>query len=165
MTPPVMAWIGIGANLGDTAATLRAAIAALGEVGGVRLLQSSSLYRSTPMGPGVEGQPDYINAVVGVHTALTPAALLDVLFAVELHFGRQRSVRNAARTLDLDLLLYGEQVIDQPGLQVPHPRMHERAFVLLPLAEVAPDTLIPGLGRVGTLALQLPDQGVTRLSG
>lgn len=165
MAPAVTAWIGVGANLGEAAATVRAAITALGEVGGVRLLQSSSLYRSTPMGPGVEGQPDYINAVVGVQTALAPAALLDVLFAVELHFGRQRSVRNAARTLDLDLLLYGEEIIDQPALQVPHPRMHERAFVLLPLAEVAPDTLIPGRGRVDVLAQALPDQGVTRLSG
>jgi len=165
MATAATAWIGVGANLGDAAATVHAAIAALNEVGGVRLLQSSSLYRSTPIGPGVEGQPDYINAVASVQTALTPAALLDALFAIELHFGRQRSVRNAARTLDLDLLLYGEEIIDQPGLQVPHPRMHERAFVLLPLAEVAPDTLIPGHGRAAALAQALPDQGVARLSG
>jgi 2-amino-4-hydroxy-6-hydroxymethyldihydropteridine diphosphokinase len=157
------AWIGIGANLGDPIASVRAAIAALDEVGGLRVAQCSSLYRSTPVGPGMDGQPDYINAVVGIDTALSPAALLDALFAIELHFGRQRSVRNAARTLDLDLLLYGEDIVDQPGLQVPHPRMHQRAFVLQPLAEVAPDTLIPGQGRADALSHALPEQGITRL--
>jgi 2-amino-4-hydroxy-6-hydroxymethyldihydropteridine diphosphokinase len=111
----------------------------------------------------MDGQPDYINAVVGVDTALSPAALLDTLFAIELHFGRQRSVRNAARTLDLDLLLYGEDIVDQPGLQVPHPRMHLRAFVLQPLAEIAPDTLIPGQGRAKALSQALPEQGIARL--
>lgn len=157
------AWIGIGANLGDPITAVRAAIAALDEVGGLRVALCSSLYRSTPIGPGMDGQPDYINAVVGIDTALSPAALLDALFAIELHFGRQRSVRNAARTLDLDLLLYGEDIVDQPGLQVPHPRMHQRAFVLHPLAEIAPDTLIPGQGRADVLARALPEQGITRL--
>lgn len=163
MAASTRAWIGIGANLGDPVASVRAAIAALDEVGGLRVTLRSALYRSTPVGPGMDGQPDYINAVVGVDTALSPAALLDTLFAIELHFGRQRSVRNAARTLDLDLLLYGEDIVDQPGLQVPHPRMHQRAFVLQPLAEIAPDTLIPGQGRAKTLSQALPEQGIARL--
>lgn len=160
---PVRCWIGLGGNLGEAAQSVDAAIAALDEMGCMRLIQRSALYRSTPVGPGTEGQPDYINAVACVETALSPAAVLDTLFAIEAHFGRQRSLRNAARTLDLDLLLYGEQIINEPGLQVPHPRMHERAFVLQPLVECAPDTLIPAHGTAQALLARLEDQGVRPL--
>lgn len=164
MTPTLHpAFIGVGANLGEPVTTVRAAITALGQLDTLQDLRASSLYRTAPVGPGTEGQPDYINAVVSVRTALSPQALLDALFALEARFGRQRSRRNAARTLDLDLLLYGNCIIDETGLQLPHPRMAERAFVLQPLAELAPDVVIPGQGKVVELARTLTDQGVRRL--
>jgi len=129
-----------------------------------RLLRQSSLYRSTPLGPGVEGQPDYINAVAELQTALDAPTLLARLFEIEEQFGRLRGALNAARTLDLDLLLYGDAQINLPELIVPHPRMHERAFVLQPIAELAPDTLIPGQGCVAELLAALGEQGISRLT-
>lgn len=159
----VLAWVGIGANLGHPVATVHEALSELARLPESRLSQHSSLYRSTPLGLGVEGQPDYINAVAALETTLAPLDLLAALFAIEQHFGRQRSVRNAARTLDLDLLLYGEEEINVPGLHVPHPRMHERAFVLHPLAELAPQTIIPGRGSVAQLITALTMQGIQRL--
>ena len=150
----VRAWIGIGANLGDDpVGTVRNAIAALGKQPHCRLEAQSSLYRTAPMGvaAGSPEQPDYINAVVRIETALGPALLLETLLAIEKSFGRTRSVQNAPRTLDLDLLVYADRMIDQHGLLVPHPRMHERAFVLLPLADIDPELVIPGKGVVREL--------------
>lgn len=157
------AWVGLGANLGNPVATVREALAALGALEQCALLRHSSLYRTTPIGPGVEGQPDYINAVAELSTALPASDLLETLFCVENDFGRKRSTRNAARTLDLDLLLYGEQRFDTRQLTVPHPRMHERAFVLCPLAELEPRAIIPGFGPVESLIARLDNQGIQRL--
>lgn len=160
---PVTAWIGVGANLGDPAAAVRSALDLLGQMAQCQLTRQSSLYRSAPVGANTEGQPDYVNAVAGLLTTLPALELLDALFAVERRFGRTRSFRNAPRTLDLDLLLYGDEVIDMPALRIPHPRMHERAFVLLPLAEVAPTLHIPRLGSVESLLRSLDTATITRL--
>ena len=133
--PEVLAYVGLGANLGNAAQAVRDAIAALAATPGVSLLQASSLYRSAPL--DATG-PDYINAVVCITTTLTAPALLRALQAIENNAGRERPYRNAPRTLDLDLLLYGDASIASPDLTVPHPRMGERAFVLVPLHEIAP---------------------------
>jgi len=114
-----------------------------------RLARVSSLYRSAPV--GYLDQPDFTNAVARIETALPPRALLDQLLAIERRYGRVRDFANAPRTLDLDILLYDECVVQEPGLTIPHPRVHERAFVLVPLAEIAQDAVIPGRGRVGEL--------------
>jgi 2-amino-4-hydroxy-6-hydroxymethyldihydropteridine diphosphokinase len=147
MTPPVIAFVGLGGNLGDAAATLRAAVDALAGLPETRLLQASSLYRTPAW--GLEQQADFINSVAMLETRLDPRTLLEALLAVERDFGRQRAAasRWGPRTLDLDLLLYGESVIAEPGLHVPHPHLHERAFALVPLLEIAPDILIPEQGR------------------
>ena len=160
-TASTKAFIGLGANLGDPEAQVRRAFAALAELPGTRLLAASSLYRSAPV--GVVGQLDFINAVAGVETTLAARALLESLLAEERRFGRRREFPNAPRTLDLDLLLYGDRVITEPGLIVPHPRMHERAFVLAPLAEIAPDIAIPGKGRAGALLAVCTDQKVEKI--
>jgi 2-amino-4-hydroxy-6-hydroxymethyldihydropteridine diphosphokinase len=137
-------FIGLGGNLGDSAATIRAALAELAQLPGCSLLTSSSLYRTAPIAE--MAQPDYVNAVAKLAATLAPPALLAALLAVEAQHGRRRSVADAPRTLDLDLLLYGDETIAEPGLTVPHPRMHLRAFVLRPLVEIAPDCIIPGHG-------------------
>ncbi|HEX5127230.1 MAG TPA: 2-amino-4-hydroxy-6-hydroxymethyldihydropteridine diphosphokinase [Rhodocyclaceae bacterium] len=155
------AWIGVGSNLGDPIATVRAAIATLGQQPHCAIKAQSSLYLSTPI--GVTDQPDYINAVVEIATAFGPHLLLENLLAIEKLFGRVRTHQNAPRTLDLDLLLYVDRIIDQPGLQIPHPRMHERAFVLLPLNEIAPDLIIPGKGAVRDLLAAVKNQAVSRI--
>ena len=128
------AYIGLGANLGDMAATLRAAVAALGALPQTRLEAVSSAWRSAPVDAG---GPDYLNAVVLVETALSPEPLLDALQAIERAHGRERPYVHAPRTLDLDLLLYGDLAMQTARLTLPHPRLHERAFVLYPLLEVA----------------------------
>ncbi|MDQ7990854.1 MAG: 2-amino-4-hydroxy-6-hydroxymethyldihydropteridine diphosphokinase [Candidatus Dactylopiibacterium sp.] len=158
-----MAWIGLGANLGDAVTTLHEAFDALAGVPGCRLVARSSLYRTAPQGAGVEGQPDYINAVAALDTTLAAPELLEALFTIEQRFGRRRSTPNAARTLDLDLLLYAHEVLDMPGLHVPHPRMHERAFVLIPLSELAPEAHVPGRGPVMELLEALPPQRIARI--
>lgn len=135
MREPVTACVGLGANLGDPVAAVRQALAALDELPHTRVLRASRLYRSAPVDAG---GPDFINAVALVATRLDALALLAALQALEQGAGRERPYRNAPRTLDLDLLLYGDARIDSATLTVPHPRMNERAFVLLPLAEVAP---------------------------
>lgn len=135
MREPVVATIGLGANLGDAPATLRAAIVAIAALAQTDLLRASNLYASAPID---SSGPDYVNAVVQVRTALSAPALLAELQFIERAAGRERPYRNAPRTLDLDLLLYGDAHISSPALTVPHPRMQERAFVLLPLAEIAP---------------------------
>lgn len=160
-TAPTKAFIGLGANLGDPRDQVRRAIASLAELPGTRLLAVSSLYRSAPVGVGA--QPDFTNAVAEIATTLGARALLEALLAAERRFGRRREFPGAPRTLDLDLLLYGDRVIVEPGLVVPHPRMHERAFVLAPLAEIAPDVAIPGKGRAKTLLAACPNQKIERI--
>ncbi len=136
-----VAYIGLGSNLGERQDTLQRALADIGKVPGSRLLAASPFYRSSP----VEATgPDYINAVAQIETPLAPAALLAALQAIELAHGRQRPYRNAPRTLDLDLLLYDTISVQTPTLTVPHPRMHQRAFVLRPLSDLAPDLLLHG---------------------
>jgi len=136
MRPLVRAHVALGANLGDARATVRAALAALDGLPQTRLLRASSLYRTAPW---EASGPDFINAVAEVETGLSAPALLRALQALELDAGRERPYRNAPRTLDLDLLLYGDARIDSTELTVPHPRLRERAFVLVPLAEIAPE--------------------------
>ena len=133
--PEVMAFVGLGANLGDSAQALRGALHSLRHTAGVRLCKVSSLYRTAPID---SSGPDYLNAVAEVATTLTAPALLSALQAIESAAGRERPYRNAPRTLDLDLLLYGSACIESAHLTVPHPRMHERAFVLVPLSEIEP---------------------------
>jgi 2-amino-4-hydroxy-6-hydroxymethyldihydropteridine diphosphokinase len=158
----MIAWVGIGANLGDARANVLDAIGRLSRLPGARLVQASSLYRTAPIDSSGD---DYVNAVASLDTELGAHALLQALFAIEQAHGRERPYRNAPRTLDLDLLLYGDDIIDDaPTLIVPHPRMHERAFVLAPLADVAPDLVIPGRGPVATLLAGVGDQGVTVLA-
>lgn len=146
MMPVIQACIGLGANLGDAADTLRKAVEALAHRDGIAVCEVSRFYRTPAWGR--EDQPDFINAVVRVETSLPPRVLLEQLLAVEAGFGRHRvdGERWGPRTLDLDLLLYGDAVIDEPGLQVPHPHLHERAFALVPLLDVLPDARIPGRG-------------------
>lgn len=157
----MIAWIGIGANLGDARANVLDAVDRLSRLPGARLLHTSSLYRTAPIDSSGD---DYVNAVAALDTDLDAHALLRALFAIEQAHGRERPYRNAPRTLDLDLLLYGDDIIiDAPTLIVPHPRMHERAFVLAPLAEVAPNLVIPGRGAVLTLLAHAGDQGIARI--
>ena len=158
----MIAWVGIGANLGDARANVLDAIARLGRLPGARLLQASSLYRTAPIDSSGD---DYINAVAALDTDLAAHALLQALFDIEQAHGRERPYRNAPRTLDLDLLLYGDQLIaDAPALLVPHPRMHERAFVLAPLAELAPELRIPGQGSLASLLAGVAGQSIERLA-
>lgn len=149
------AYIGIGSNLGDREATIRAAVVSLGARPGIRVVQCSALIETEPVGPP---QPNYLNGALEVETTLAPSSLLAELLLVERELGRVRdpAVRMGPRTLDLDLLLYGDLVIDEPGLAVPHPRMPERAFVLIPLAEIAPNAVNPRCGRtVASLVREL----------
>jgi 2-amino-4-hydroxy-6-hydroxymethyldihydropteridine diphosphokinase len=147
-------FIALGANLGDPVLTVRAAILALRELPQTEFIAASSLYRTAPV--GLRHQPDFINAVVEL-IAVSPApTFLESLFAIEARFGRRRSVKNAPRTLDLDLLLYGDEVRDDPQLTLPHPRLHERAFVLAPLAEIAPLLVIPAAGVLPTCCWNAP---------
>jgi len=157
----VIATVGLGANLNDPAAQVEYALAELDRLPGTRLLAQSSLYASAPV--GYVDQPDFINAVAQVETDLAPRALLAALLDIEHRHGRERSFRNAPRTLDLDLLLYGNAHFHEDGLTLPHPRMTERAFVLLPLLEIAPAALIPGRGRAADWLAACADQLVTVL--
>lgn len=155
------AYIALGANLGDPVDTVRSAIDALRTLSRSRLVAVSPLYRTAPV--GLANQPDFINAAAALDTLLSPDALLQALFAVEALFGRKREYHHAPRTLDLDLLLYGETVRSDPHLMLPHPRMHERAFVLMPLADIAPELDIPGHGPLAALLAQVRDQRIERL--
>jgi 2-amino-4-hydroxy-6-hydroxymethyldihydropteridine diphosphokinase len=148
----VEAYVGLGANMGDATATVEAAIGRIDALAGVRVLSRSSLYRTPAW--GVTDQPDFVNAVARIATGLDPRQLLDALLDIERDAGRDRarSRRWGPRELDLDLLLYGDTRVDMPGLHVPHPHLHERAFVLVPLAEIAPSLVIPGHGDVQSLA-------------
>ncbi len=157
----VRAYIAFGANLGDPAMAFALSLQRLGALPASAVAAHSALYRSAPI--GVDGQPDYINAVIALDTALDAHALLDAQHGIERDSGRTRDYPMAPRTIDLDLLLYGDAVIDTPALQVPHPRMHLRAFALLPLAEIAPETVIPGHGGLAGLLAAVGDQAITRL--
>jgi 2-amino-4-hydroxy-6-hydroxymethyldihydropteridine diphosphokinase len=153
------AWIGLGANLGDAQRAIVEALAGIALLEGTRLAGVSSLYRSAPV--DAEG-PDFLNAVARVDTTLPPEVLLDALQAIEQAHGRQRSHRNAPRTLDLDLLAWGDAVSAGPRLILPHPRMHTRAFVLVPLSELAPRLRLPGLPPLATLLAGCADQRLVR---
>ena len=142
------AYVGLGANLGDREATIRAAAAALPGVVAV-----SELRETEPV--GVANQPPFLNGAAALETELSARELLDSLLAIERELGRERRERWGPRTIDLDLLLYGEERIDEPGLAVPHPRLHERRFALEPLADLDPDLVVPGRGRVSELLAEL----------
>ena len=148
------AFVGLGANLGDRDGTLRAAVKRLGGVAGT-VTKVSALRNTEPV--GYVDQPRFLNGVVELETSLSPRALLDELLSIEREFGRDRSAAppQGPRTLDLDLLLYGRETIHEPGLEVPHPRLHERAFVLEPLVELDPELEIPGQGPVQALLAKL----------
>lgn len=156
-----LSYIALGANLGDAVATLQSAVAAIEALPGVRLVARAARYRTAPV--GLAEQPDFINSVISVESDYRAEEMLSALFEIEQQFGRQRSVLNGPRTLDLDLLLHGEESHASARLMLPHPRMHERAFVLAPLADIAPNLVIPGHGSVCTLLARCADQAIERL--
>ncbi len=160
---PVIAYIGLGSNLADPAAQLRQGLLAVARLPETRIVAQSSFYRSPPMGP--PDQPDYINAVAAIETAQTAYNLLASLQEVEARHGRARGVRWGPRTLDIDILLYGAERLAGPRLTVPHPGLTERAFVLYPLVEIAPDLEVPGLGPLARLLRHCERRGIERLSG
>jgi 2-amino-4-hydroxy-6-hydroxymethyldihydropteridine diphosphokinase len=147
---PVRAYVGLGSNLSVPLQQMASALDALAALTDTRVVRASSFYRTAPV--GYAGQPDFVNAVVAIDTGLAPRALLDALLGIEREHGRVRTVPNGPRTLDLDLLAYGDVRLNEPGLTVPHPRMHERAFVMVPLAEIAPDFEVAGHGMAARLA-------------
>lgn len=156
----VRAAIGLGANLGDPRAAIDHALVALRGLPCTSFVAASPLYRTAPV--DAVG-PDFVNAVALLETTLPAAELLARLQAIEQELGRERPYRNAPRTLDLDLLLYGDVQIDTPQLVVPHPRLHERAFALVPLADVWPDAVVPGRGPLQVCLHEVRDHAVTRL--
>lgn len=162
MTRESIAHIGLGSNLANPEAQVLAAFDEIAATPGVRLERRSSLYRTAPV--GYDNQPDFINAIARVSTTLAPQALLDALLGIERTHGRVREFLNAPRTLDLDVLLYDDLQIATDTLSVPHPRAHLRAFVLLPLLEVSPDLMIPGLGAAGAWLAHCQDQPISRIA-
>lgn len=161
MPAPVTAYIGIGGNLGDARATVSDALRRLAHIPHTTLTAQSQLYRTAPLDAGGD---DYVNAVAQLTTALTPHALLQALQDIEQAHGRERPYRNAPRTLDLDVLLYGDEVIADALLTVPHPRMTQRAFVLIPLLEIAAAIEIPGVGAAQGLLAGVADQAITLIN-
>lgn len=158
----IRAYVGLGANLDGPAARLRRVLDELDAVPSTRVAARSPLYRSAPLGP--PDQPDYINAVAALDTGLDPVPLLHALRSLEARHGRRRDgERWGPRTLDLDLLLYGELTMRTSELTLPHPGLHERAFVLYPLSDVAPALAVPGHGTIDALLKRLPDSGIERL--
>ena len=162
-----IAFIGLGSNLEDPHSQLQRAFAALDELPGTRLVARSSLYRSAPLGcpgqPDLSSQPDFVNAVAKIVTDLMPQVLLQALLQIEHQHGRERTFRNAPRTLDLDVLLYDDVQLHEHGLTIPHPQMHLRAFVLQPLLEIAPDCVIPGVGAAADAATRCAGQDLERI--
>jgi 2-amino-4-hydroxy-6-hydroxymethyldihydropteridine diphosphokinase len=157
-----VAFVGLGANLDDPRMQVSQALGELDDIAATRLVRASSLYRSAPLGH--VAQPQFVNAVAELDTALSAARLLGELQGLEARHGRTRSFANAPRTLDLDLLLFGDEIIASADLTVPHPRMHERAFVLLPLLEIAPGATVPGRGRASELLQACAGQAVERIA-
>lgn len=155
-------FVALGSNLDTPETQVRQALAFLAAIPGTTVLKVSSLYRTPPWGD--LDQPDFINAVAEIATVLAPLDLLDTLLDVERRMGRVRSRRYGPRVIDLDLLLHGQAVVDEERLVLPHPRMHERAFVMWPLAEIAPSLEIDGRGRVAALAAALTGEGIQRLT-
>ncbi|HUG65942.1 MAG TPA: 2-amino-4-hydroxy-6-hydroxymethyldihydropteridine diphosphokinase [Gaiellaceae bacterium] len=143
------AYVGLGANLGPREVTLLRAVERLAAADGVEVVALSQLRETEPV--GVVDQPSFLNGAVALETSLAPRQLLDLLLAVERELGRVREERWGSRTVDLDLLVYGDEVVDEPGLRVPHTRLHERRFALEPLAELEPELDVPGRGRVSAL--------------
>jgi 2-amino-4-hydroxy-6-hydroxymethyldihydropteridine diphosphokinase len=143
------AYVGLGANLGPKEVTLLRAVDLLAGEDGIEVLELSELRETAPV--GVVDQPEFLNGALALETSLAPRELLDVLLRVEHELGRVRGERWGPRTIDLDLLVYGDETVDEPGLRVPHPRLHERRFALEPLAELEPELEIPGLGAVSAL--------------
>ena len=161
--PSVTAYIGLGSNLESPVAQIKSARLAIGALANVEELVFSSLYASSPMGP--QDQPDYVNAVMSVTTCMPPLDLLHALQAIELEHGRVRGVQRwGARTLDLDLLLYGDQQIDTEELTVPHKGIAERAFVLYPLFDCTQDLIIPGKGKLSDILTHCPLAGLRRIN-
>lgn len=148
-----LAYVGLGANLGAREETLRHAVERLGEAEGVDVLAVSSLRETEPV--GVVDQPPFLNGAVQLETSLSPRELLDLLLAIERSLGRVRGARWGPRLVDLDLLLCGGEIVDEPGLRIPHPRLHERRFALEPLAELDPELAIPGRASVSALLAEL----------
>jgi 2-amino-4-hydroxy-6-hydroxymethyldihydropteridine diphosphokinase len=157
-----LAYVGLGANLDDPRRQVERALDELDAMPHSRLVEKSSLYRSAPIGHA--SQPEFVNAVAGIQTSLPAQQLLAELQQVEAAHGRRRSFANAPRTLDLDLLLFADSVIAETTLTVPHPRMHERAFVLKPLIEIAPDIDIPGRGPARALLARCAGQSVEKIA-
>ena len=157
-----LSFVALGSNLDDPQAQVKRGFAALASLPDTTLLAQSALYRSAPV--GYANQPDFINAVAKISTALSPQQLLQALLAIEHQYGRERTFQNAPRTLDLDVLLYDDLILHEIGLTIPHPHMHQRAFVLMPLLELQADCVIPAQG-AATLALQdCLDQSLERLA-
>jgi|SRR5690242_15530353 2-amino-4-hydroxy-6-hydroxymethyldihydropteridine diphosphokinase len=161
MAETVTACVALGSNLDDPRAQVERGFVALAALPQTTLSARSRLYRTKPW--GVADQPDFINAAARLETTLAPRALLDALLAIEAGAGRVRGARNGPRILDLDLLLYGDRIIDEPDFVLPHPRLHERAFVLLPLTDVASGLEIPGHGRVADLLARLDTVGCSSI--
>jgi len=158
---PIRAYVGLGSNLENPEQQVRKALLALAALPATHLVRHSLLYRSAPLGPA--DQPDYVNAVAALDTELDPLALLEALFAIEQTQGRVRLVRWGARTLDLDLLLYGSRTLTSERLTLPHPGLRERSFVLVPLAEIAPELVLPEGDRVAELAHRCSTHGLRPL--
>jgi 2-amino-4-hydroxy-6-hydroxymethyldihydropteridine diphosphokinase len=157
----VTAFVALGSNLDDPPAQIHRALEALAGLAATRLVRRSSLYRNPPS--GYLDQPEFVNAVAQIETRLAPRALLEQLLAIEQVHGRVRAAPNGPRTLDLDILLYGGRTLREPGLTIPHPRMLERAFVLVPLAEIAPDAVLPAGGRIADLVRDVDATTLVRL--
>ena len=161
IAPPASAFVAIGSNLADSAYQVLRAFSAIAALPVTRLCARSSLYLTAPV--GYAEQPDFINAVAHIETTLAPRQLLSALLEIEHIFGRERTFRNAPRVIDLDLLLYNNLQQHDDGLTLPHPRMHERAFVLAPLIEIAPNIVIPGQGRATDYLHATHDQDLHRV--
>ena len=164
MTPeePIFAALSLGGNLGDVRAAFRFALERLSLAEGVAVVATSSVYRTAPWGK--LDQPDFLNMATLLRVTIAPRALLDLCLSIERDHGRARLEHWGPRTLDMDVLTYGNVVVDEPGLTIPHPRLQDRAFVLTPLAEIAPDTVVGGV-RVEELCAGMAGQGVERVAG